>query len=45
MPDPLANTDRLFYLADVVCDGRASDSDLAELDAILFPTKHLAAAI
>ena len=35
MIDSLANADRLFYLADIVCDERASDSDLAELDAIL----------
>ena len=32
---PSDNTGRLLYLADVVCDGRASDTDLAELDAIL----------
>ena len=35
MIDSLANADRLFYLADIVCDDRASDGDRAELDAIL----------
>ncbi len=35
MTETPANIERVFYLADVVCDGRASADDLAELDAIL----------
>jgi hypothetical protein len=39
MSDFFANTDRLFYIADLVCDERASESDLAELDGILLADK------